>query len=389
MRLVVRFGTTVALLMGALSACSPEEPDAASPSGPTVAANPVSSEQTAASSPECDIFSLGAFDALIIPESAAAGGSAVAEAINSVTPIVEIKVREVMANSGVRDLKPGDLVTVAVYGDPPTVDASESELGRAVLSTHPGQVIALYPDSFGGAQWYPRIYSADVTTDKPIVAGDWECGYSNTLTRLASATGISSASQLLIDLRDSADPSRCDSSCLSFRQTAYSATSDETVPGPTSWADLAPDKRSIDMRQVPQSVLSKLAVTGIVTNETGDSVPPGAFRFRCELGLSMGWVAAQGGHILPVAVCRDLPLVVEYQEDRDGAPWVVVGKIAADTLSLDNGVEVSIKFSAADGEMSLTARQLADGELEQLSNMSAEQLEELRKEFSTPTSAGS
>jgi hypothetical protein len=155
----------------------------------------------------------------------------------------------------------------------------------------------------------------------------------------------------------------------------------ELDPTPVElWNNTPVENRMLDWSVMPDDIKAKVDVYGIVVN-----LPPdfffGDLLFRCDLGVGYGTVTNfEGDRPAAATLCTGSPTQVEFTGQLTSFP--------PETWNRDFGNRVSLSADAG-GNVIVTVETLAPGELEKITGLTREQLEEQRDlvkagEFASP-----
>jgi hypothetical protein len=386
--------TTLAALL-LLQACSPDQPGrpgAGEELAPQSSAAPTSStDEIAESSRQDDPCRLG----YRIRTRALVWAVPIGEPkplVDQQTARLTIKVAAVEWLRSDVLIPPDDEVEVTVYLD------QESSKGLDLTGSAAGYLwqfgersepalVSLRYDPYQRTEFELAGYSTDPLKEVPLAP---QCEFDEKFATFASMTGRSADVELLVDVaREQERVEVCqinqERDCSSRLLDALDAVDNDAMASAedvnAAWWSSDPTVRSLTFASVPAEVAARLVLSGVhVRYESPlDDV---VFLLRCSLGVGYAWTYAGTAPVLPVASCRgeETQVVVD-----DGLRQVVIGTIPSSLFERPSGVEVTI--SGESGNLKAVSAPLADGMIEKLTGLDAVSVDELRRQYSTPSTA--
>jgi hypothetical protein len=265
--------------------------------------------------------------------------------------------------------------------------------GSGVLTVWPGlqgndERILLFPYPDPVAPWFPTVVRE---TEQGLQFIPNDCGTTRKFAALSDRAGRKNDIDLLHSLQMEATEETC---------TVGSAPTDckgdltrlafeiELGEGPKpidlaeAWRITPPDVRSLAFSDVDPSFLPRLMLIPVVPAYEGN--PNGSYlRLTCSLGVGYSWNGAL--RVLPASACRGEDLVVRWSKSSnpDTASWETIGAVAAKSLDEVNGIELTIDWNEPTPRLT-KVRVLEPGEIQNILNITDEQLAELRAQYSQP-----
>lgn len=208
----------------------------------------------------------------------------------------------------------------------------------------------------------------------------------------ADSSGRDADSSLLVELlRSSEERATCvlstppDTLCSSelvdlFDAVVFGTSGQPIVDQSTLWHATPPSSRNLDLRFLPRSIAESLVLVPVALKYQSD-VPGGTFRFRCELGASWAWATSAIVSVAPVVGCRGSSLKLEFTDDLSGT---TTSALVVDDPEVYEQDGLALAISYVEKRIKIEAKPLRSGALERLLELSSEQIEDLRSQYSQP-----